>query len=188
MAAVDLRGYWTCRSCRRGTRWSASGRRFSRSRWRSQDSASFWQLYKTKSAALAAKESAEQARSRVRQINLVSLLPQLHQIESEIQRAVRSGSEEILIYWLSAWRWQASETRSYLDEKRVPEKRLMRELQASIAAAADVHVFLAREGGGDGLADVTAILHRSIAKVTGQLGGLSATRGSGNGERNAAAE
>lgn len=61
----------------------------------------------------------------------------------------------------------------------------MRYLQASIAAAENVQDELTREPDQDGLVRGTKALRKSIAKVTGELGGLSVYRGIGTGGQGA---
>jgi hypothetical protein len=138
----------------------------------------FWQLAKTKSAAESAKASAEETRKQIRRANLLSLLPQLHRIEDEVSSAIRLGSVELVMAWLSLWRWQASEVRGYLNSDVASEKKVMKAIQTSISVAADAKFELIDLLSQD-LVKATSAVRKAIASVTGELGSLSSVQGSG---------
>jgi hypothetical protein len=134
-----------------------------------------WQLVKTKNAAEAARGSAESAMRQIRRVSLASLLPQLHRIEDEIDRAVRADSVDLLLAWLSIWRWQAGELRGHLDSKIPAERKIMKSIQASMTIAAEVKGQIIDKRDGS-LGVVTVGLRGAIASATKELGSLAAAR------------
>ena len=128
-----------------------------------------YQLKKTKSAAEAASRASSETLSQVQRLSLVSLLPQLLRIDDEIDRAVELESTELLRFWLSQWKWQASEARGLLNPDVDGEKKLMRSIQSSVAAAAQTKRELHGISPGQYVV-VTADVRTLVGRVTGELG------------------
>ncbi|MCG8921287.1 hypothetical protein [Lentzea sp. CC55] len=131
-----------------------------------------WQLIKTKSAAEAARSSAESAVHQMRRGNIIGLLRELHRVEDEIDKAVYHNSVDLLFVWLSVWRWQASELRGYLSESVGDERKVMKAIQASMTVVVNVKSSLVGRENSD-LSALTAQLRQVVATVTRELGSLS---------------
>jgi hypothetical protein len=145
----------------------------------------WWQLVKTRDAANAAKAAALRATAQFSRMTLVSALPQLRQIDDEMDCAIREQSAEALRFWISRWKWEASDTRGHLSETIKEEARIMRAIQSSLTAASDLGRAM-HATAPDQLAAVTDDLMRSVDKITAELGTLAAkkaleTDGAANG-------
>ncbi|MFF0550255.1 hypothetical protein ACFYUL_14950 [Streptomyces sp. NPDC004311] len=134
------------------------------------------QTIKARHAAEMAQKSAEDARDRISRSSLLVLLPQLHRAEDQMERAVRDGSVELAISWLSTWRWQASQVRGLLDEADPQQRVLADSLQASISAAASAKEKLMSNGSPD-VVVATRAVRAAVGKVTGELGALASSHG-----------
>jgi hypothetical protein len=131
-----------------------------------------WQLSKTKSEAVAAKNAALDTQKQIGANLLLVILPQLTQIETHLEWAVSKGDRDAAIHYLGAWRWQAGQVRGHLLEKEDADGDFMVQIQTSIATAADTKLALQ-----DPVSDVPKrckAAQKAIAKVTGMVGELAA--------------
>lgn len=129
------------------------------------------QIKKTLVAAEAAQTASESTVNQIGQNLLLLILPQLVQIEANLEWAVARKDREAAIHYLSAWRWQASQVRGHLVGSEEAQEVFLVQLQSSIATAADTKLALQ-----DKDADVpkrTRSVQKSIALVTGLLGEIS---------------
>jgi hypothetical protein len=136
-------------------------------------SIAIWQIRKTRVAAEAARSAAATALNQVQRLSLVGLLPVLTRIDDEIDRAIDVKSKEMLRFWLSQWKWHASETRGFLDAEKLEEEKVMKLIQSSVVATTDLRREL-HEVDLDQLARVTVNMRKAIGKVTSELGTLAA--------------
>ncbi|MCI4657555.1 hypothetical protein [Cryobacterium zhongshanensis] len=130
------------------------------------------QISKTRDAAEAAKDAAEAATKHIGSNLLLVVLPQLVQIETNLEWAVGRGDRNAAIHYLGAWRWQAGQVRGHLMTKKSPHAEFLAQLQTSIAIAADTKLALQ-----DPAADIprrTKSVQKMIALVTGMVGELTA--------------
>ncbi len=135
----------------------------------------FWQLGRTHRAALAAKLAADRAVQQMSRITLIGLLPQLRQIDDELDRAIKEESIEGLRFWVSRWKSQASEARAHLDRVNREEARLMRVIQSSLSAASDLRQSLHSIPVSQ-LPDATEDFMTSVNQITSELGTIAARK------------
>jgi hypothetical protein len=129
------------------------------------------QIQKTLAAAQAAKSAAENASTQIGQNLLLLVLPQLVQIETNLEWAVARNDRDAAIHYLSAWRWQASQVRGHLIGREDTQEVFLVQLQSSIATAADTK--LALQDLSADVAKRSRSVQKTIALVTGSLGELS---------------
>lgn len=139
-----------------------------------------WQTTKAKRAAEMASRSAQEAKERIGRSSLLVLLPQLHRAEEQLERAVRDGSVELTISWLSTWRWQASQMRGLLDESDPPQREIAVSLQASISSATSAKEKLISNSAPD-VVTSTRSVRTAMGKVTGELGAMASSQGMQSG-------
>ena len=134
----------------------------------------FWQLSKTKTAALAAERAALGAENQIGSNLLLVVLPQLTQIETHLEWAVSRGDRDAVIHYLGAWRWQAGQVRGHLLRRDDPALDFITKIQSSIATAADTKLLLQ-----DVTTDVvkrSKSAQKSISAVTGMVGEMIAKK------------
>lgn len=100
-------------------------------------------------------------------------------------RAIRDNSPELLLAWISIWRWHAGELRGYLDIDIPVEKKVMKSIQRSIVLCGAVKVDINSQAAKWSGSTITS-LQESVATVTAELGNLSVSQllsieGSSNG-------
>ncbi|QCW77449.1 hypothetical protein EQG64_08005 [Streptomyces sp. S6] len=139
-----------------------------------------WQTTKAKKAAEMAARSAQEAKERIGRSSLLVLLPQLHRAEEQLERAVRDGSVELTISWLSTWRWQASQMRGLLDESDPPQRDIATSLQASISSATSAKEKLISNSNPDVITSTRSV-RAAMGKVTGELGAMASSQGMQSG-------
>lgn len=131
-----------------------------------------WQIRKAKSAAESARDAATSAVDSVGANLLLVVLPQLVQVETNLEWAVANRDRATTIHYLGAWRWQAGQVRGLLGRGESPPRSTLRHLQASIAAAADAK--LALQDPAEDVFECCRAVQKAIATVTGTIGELSA--------------
>ncbi len=124
--------------------------------------------------AEAARIAANAASDKINSNLILVLLPQLTQLEANLEWAIRwaldHGDKNPLIHYLGAWRWQASQARGHLDEKK--DETMMSRLQTSIAIAADTKIAL-QEPTADVMKRTRGMM-QAVAEVTGSIGEITA--------------
>jgi hypothetical protein len=135
-----------------------------------------WQIVKTRTAAESALDAARSAQHSIVRNSLLMLIPQLQRVEEELERAVRTQSEDSVVTWLSSWRWQAGQVRGFLAEASPHNKQVLSALQSSIAMAAQVKSAII-DGPLEDLPIITKAARDAIADVTNELGALAAMQG-----------
>lgn len=140
------------------------------------------QLHRTKAAANAAKEAVDAASQLFNNNLLLSLLPQLQRIESEIDSAVAYGQRHLISHYMSQWRWQAGQMKGLLDVNDPNAKRVGRAIQTSIAVCASQKFDVANEAISLELA--VRPVQEALAKVTGEIGTITTQRAVQEGVRN----
>ncbi|WP_344398321.1 hypothetical protein [Actinomadura alba] len=134
----------------------------------------FWQLSKTKKAAESARDAAKIAQGEMSRASLLTLIPQLQRVEEELERAVRLNSSELVISWLANWRWQAGQVRGLLMVISPNDKKTLKAIQASVAAAALVKSSLIDDPDLD-LSASTKPARDAMSIVTNEIGALATT-------------
>ena len=134
-----------------------------------------WQLLKTRTAAESAHAAAIKAMAQVSRMTLIGLLPQLRQIDDEMDRAIKEKATEPLRFWISQWKFQASQVRGHLAEHDREEAKLMRAIQASLSAASDLRQAL-HGMPADQLPATSQDLMKNVNKITAELGTLAARK------------
>ncbi|MFF2605822.1 hypothetical protein [Arthrobacter koreensis] len=132
----------------------------------------YWQIAKAKNAATAAKEAAARTEKQIGANLLLVVLPELNQIETNLEWAVGQADRNATIHYLASWRWQAGQLRGHLMRQGGVDDKLLTQIQQSIATAADTKLALS-----DTSADVAKRCRaalKSIAHVTGTVGELMA--------------
>ena len=132
----------------------------------------FWQIGKTRKAANAAKTAALGAQSQIASNLLLVVLPQLNQIESNLEWAIGNSNRTAVVHYLGSWRWQAGQVRGHLERQGQEDEDFLALLQSSIATAADTK--LAIQNPATDLTKHTRAALRSIAAVTGLVGEMTA--------------
>lgn len=137
----------------------------------------YWQIWKTRSAAVAAKDAAEEATDRFRSLSGASLIPQLVSLEQALDTAIEHRSPDLLRHVVQNWTWQAGVCREYLDGDAAVEK----EIQNSISAATSLKTKISGFGATSDWIKDTDRFRKAVGTVTGRLGGLSAKQALNNG-------
>lgn len=137
----------------------------------------YYQIRKTREAAEAAEGAARNSQAAIGRSNLLVLIPQLQRVEEDLDRAVRDGSEQVVISSLQAWRWQAGQVRGLLEVGRLASRELLVDIQDSVSAASQAQIELAGSGGELSLAIATKDARDAIAKVTNELGAVATVQG-----------
>lgn len=137
----------------------------------------FYQIYKTKRAAEAARDASRTAERILGKNQLIALIHQLQRIEDEITRAVQSGAPESVISWLGFWRWQANQVRGLVNQSADNHQKASRLIQASVAKAAEACSLLTEDPDAE-LTEVTKSSRAAIYKVTNEVGALVAVHSS----------
>ncbi|WP_159024449.1 hypothetical protein [Streptomyces scabiei] len=127
-----------------------------------------------------AEQSAKEAKERIGRSSLLVLLPQLHRAEEQLERAVRDGSVELTISWLSTWRWQAGQMRGLLNELDPLQREIAVALQASISSATSAKEKLISNSNPD-VVSATRSVRAAMGKVTGELGAMASSHGMQSG-------
>lgn len=136
----------------------------------------FWQINKTKKAAEAARDAAQESAIDVSRSNIVAIISELHRIETEIERAVETRSLPLFFSWSNTWRRQAGRLTGYITFINPDENKITVLLQESIAFAAIVKDQLTTREPND-LIRATRNVRAAIANVTNELGALEAVYG-----------
>lgn len=132
----------------------------------------FQQIAKAKNAATAAKEAAARTEKQIAGNLLLVVLPQLTQIEMNLEWAVGRADRNAVIHYLGSWRWQAGQLRGHLARQGGIDDDVLTQIQQSIATAADTKLALS-DKNADVAKRCRACL-KSIALVTGMVGELMA--------------
>jgi hypothetical protein len=135
-----------------------------------------YQISKTRKAAEAAADAARSTQYGIIRNSLLILIPQLQRVEEELERAVRAESDDLVVTWLSNWRWQAGQVRGLLAQASPQNRKVLSSLQSSIAMAAQVKSAII-DGPLEELPIITKAARDAIADVTNELGALAATQG-----------
>jgi hypothetical protein len=135
-----------------------------------------WQVRKTRTAAEAAQRAAERAQRGIGRSTLLLLIPQLQRAEEELDRAVETGQQNLVLLWLATWRWQAGQLRGLLKVAAPDERTILRSIQESIVATVDLKNSLLGIPGSDLIA-ATKEAREAIAAVTNGLGELAVVQG-----------
>jgi hypothetical protein len=143
--------------------------------------ATIWQTWKARKAAEAANDAATSAKVHMSRANLLLLIPQLQKAEEELERAVTEQSLATVIYWLGAWRWQASQLRAYLSMTASGDRKVLKLIQNSLATAGNTKTRLVGNSAAD-LIKETIGVRDAIALVTTELGALAASQSSEVGD------
>jgi hypothetical protein len=138
--------------------------------------ATIWQTRRARTAAEAARRAAQASRVAMGRASLLVLLPQLHRVEEELERAVRSDGVDLVFVWLGTWRWQAAQTRGLLNIASPREKKVLKLLQTSIMAASTTKAEILTDPQSDLLISTKAV-RESISLVTNELGTLAIEQG-----------
>lgn len=131
----------------------------------------YWQIVKTRNVAAAARDSAKRTEEQIGSNLLLIVLPQLVQIETNLEWSVSRSDRHSAIHYLGSWRWQAGQLRGYLARQQ-ESAEILDLIQNSIAIAADTKLALQDQN-----ADVPKrckSAQKTIASVTGKLGELTA--------------
>lgn len=139
------------------------------------------QASKAKTAAEAARDAAKMTQSALARNSLLVLIPQLQRVEEELERAVQTDSADLIITWLSNWRWQAGQVRGLLSKSSSENRKILKSLQSSIAISAKAKSDII-DGTVEELAISTKAVRDAIAEVTNELGALAALQGIAIGE------
>lgn len=138
-------------------------------------SITLYQLKKTKDAAEAAESAVKNASSAFNNNLLLSLLPQLLRIESEIDGAVANGHRELVSHYIAQWRWQAGQLKGLLNNGVDADiKRVGKALQTSIAICATQKFDVANVSIT--LEIAARPIQDAVAKVTGDIGMITTQR------------
>jgi hypothetical protein len=133
----------------------------------------FWQLLKTKKAAIAARLAAENATRNINRSTFIMLVPQLMTVEGELDEAVRRGSLELTLLSLRTWRSHAVQVRGLLDLVAPGDNpKVLRAIQNSVSSVVSAKSRLTETPGED-LAMATRQVRKAIATVTTELGVLA---------------
>ncbi|MET9327415.1 hypothetical protein [Tsukamurella sp. NPDC003166] len=147
----------------------------------------YWQIHKTKKAAIAARDAANNASQSYRSLATASVLPQLVNLESALDVAVDNKSTVLLRHVIQTWKWQAGACRHFLELSEQEHDQAMKVIQRSISAATALKQDAAKFSGTTDWSDATERLRKAIGDVTAELGAISAkqsldtTNGGGNG-------
>ena len=131
-----------------------------------------WQIRKTRKAADAAKEAVLGAELQIGSNLLLVILPQLTQIEGNLEWSISNANRNAVVHYLGSWRWQAGQVRGHLERHGEGDEAFLTLLQTSIATAADTKLEL-QDPKADLMKRTRAAL-KSIAEVTGLVGELTA--------------
>jgi hypothetical protein len=132
----------------------------------------FWQIRKTRKSADAAKTAALGAQAQIGSNLLLVVLPQLNQIETNLEWAISNSNRIAVVHYLGSWRWQAGQVRGHLERQGEEDEEFLTMLQSSIATAADTK--LAIQDPSTDLTKRTRAALKSIAAVTGLVGEMTA--------------
>jgi hypothetical protein len=132
----------------------------------------FWQLARTKRAALAAQAAAESAAHTVGKNNLVSLIYKLEPIEGQLENAVKSNCKQWVISILRDWRLQAAEARELIELLKpvapAKKKSVLRSIQRSVSAVVSAKDRLAESSSVD-LEGTTLLAMKALAAANEEL-------------------
>jgi hypothetical protein len=145
-----------------------------------------YQITKARSAAEAARDSARKAVADARRGTLLVLLPQLHRVEEQLDRAVRDNSIDLAVAALTSWRWQAGQVRGHLGTTDGVQS-LIDALDSSNEICARVKGRLTEANTGGEVAKLTRSARNKISEVNSAIGGViadSALPGANGGESN----
>lgn len=143
-------------------------------------SVTLYQLKKTKAAAKAAEDAVTNASAAFNNNLLLSLLPQLLRIESEIDGAVLNGHRQLVAHYIGQWRWQASQLKGLLDSGDAEGRRVGKALQLSIAICATQKFEVANSAVT--LEVAARPVQEAVAKVTGDIGMITTQRAIAGGK------
>lgn len=130
----------------------------------------FWQLWRTKRVAEATQDTVYRATDRVRYNQLLVLLPQLQNLEPELDAAVREDDDRIAARTLVRWNQLASQVQGILSTMGPEYATSAEELMKACEAAASAKGELVDEGGL--VKDVTRDVRTSISTLSVALGGI----------------
>jgi hypothetical protein len=133
----------------------------------------FWQLFKTRRAALAARIAAENATRNINRGTLIMLLPQLMYVEGELDEAIRRRSLDLTLSSLRTWRSQATQVRGLIALVAPGDnEKVLKSIQSSVSAVVSAKRRLT-ESPNDDLVAATRVVRKAIAAVTDELGILA---------------
>ena len=135
-----------------------------------------WQIRKARTAAEAARDAAKEAQRGIGRGTLLLLIPQLQRTEDEVERAIGDGKQDLMFSWLAIWRWQASQLRGLLKVAAPDERGILKAIQKSMVATADLKTELFGIQNSD-LVDATREVRTAITAVTNGLGELAVVQG-----------
>jgi hypothetical protein len=137
-----------------------------------------WQIVKSRTAAEAAQSAAISASTLINSKLLMTILPQLNQVESNLEWAIGRGDADAASHYLGAWRWQAGQLRGHLGDTADAEFATL--IQGSIVAAADSRIAI--QESPEDLAKRSVSARKAISGVTGRLGEIAARSSTENEE------
>ena len=135
-----------------------------------------WQIRKARNAAEAARDASREAQRGIGRSTLLLLVPQLQRTEEELERAIGNKQQDLVVSWLTIWRWQAGQLRGLLKVAAPTERDIMKAIQKSMVASAELKTDLVGIKSND-LAVATKEVRIAIAAVTNGLGELSMVQG-----------
>jgi hypothetical protein len=130
----------------------------------------FWQLYRTKRVAEATQDTVYRATDRVRYNQLLVLLPQLQNLEPELDNAVREDDGRIAARTLVRWNQLASQVEGILSTMGDEYVELAQNLKEACESAATAKGELVDEISL--VKDVTRDVRKSISSLLVALGGI----------------
>jgi hypothetical protein len=129
------------------------------------------QLRRTADATEATKEAVERTARGLALYQLLGLLPQLHQHESDLDAAVEAKDGRRAVEVLNQWRRTGTEVRGLLDSRTDTEEELITMLQESFTEAYQAKSRLLREANG--VEEATIDVRRAIGEVSVRVGSLT---------------
>lgn len=141
-----------------------------------------WQIRKTRTAAESALKAAGETQRGIGRSTILLLIPQLHRTEEELERAIGGGHQDLVLSWLSTWRWQAGQLRGLLKVAAPNERGVLKSIQESIVISMDLRNELLGIANGDLIAATKAV-RTSISAVTNGLGELAILQGMQIGQK-----
>lgn len=92
----------------------------------------YWQILKTKNAAIAAREAISSTEHAIAKNKMLSLGPHLRRIALALDNAIDRDSAELVLLQFDEYRYHVAELRGALDELDLPDEDLRKRIQDSI--------------------------------------------------------
>ena len=133
---------------------------------------STWQAVRARSAAEAAKRSADAMARRVRDLMLSAVLPQLREAEQDLRLARQHGERDVAVRSIARWRGHVSEARGLLVARGALSEADDVLVSGCLGQADSAEEALAREVAT--VADAVTALLRDMGNLAMRLGEISA--------------